>query len=238
MKSNRVISWAAFALLAWPGPAAAAPRTFDLAVKKPHLLGASHGTLVVGDQGVEYRTSDKKDARRWTYEQIRELQIASPSRIVVRTYEDQGWTRLWTDRSFAYEVTKGAVTPEVVAFLLDKMPRAVVTAVLPPLAGAPPYRVPVKHVRGRRGSEGDLVLYDQALVYRSPQPGASRFWRFNDIASVLTLDPYRLQVTVYEGGGGPRPFTFELKTPLPPGFYDRLWAFVNAPTPLRQTTGR
>jgi len=92
----------------------------------------------------------------------------------------------------------------------------------------------VKHVRGRRGRDGDLALYDDALVYESPEAGASRYWRFGDLASVYAPDRFRLEVLTYEGGGGEtRPFTFQLKTDLPPGFFDRLWASVNTPAPLR-----
>ncbi len=239
MTSLRLVAGAVLIALAWVGPAAAAPQTFDLAVKAPHLLGASHGTLVFGDQGVEYRTSDRKDARRWTYEQIKQVQVLSPTRIAVRTYEDQGWTRLWTDRTVEFELEQGSVSPELTAFLLAKIPRPVLTSVLPVMTHAPRFRVPVKHVRGRHGSDGDLVLYDEALVYESPQKGASRYWRFGDLASVFAPDRFRLDVLTYEGGGGDtRPFTFQLKTDLPPGFYDTLWAALNAPAPLRQTTGR
>lgn len=104
------------------------------------------------------------------------------------------------------------------------------TAVLPELPGAPRFRVPVKHVRGRKGSHKELLLYPDALVFQSGQPGASRYWRFGDLASVLRLDRYRVEVTAYEGGGGDvRPFLFQLKIDLPPGFYDALWSAVNTP---------
>ena len=42
------------------------------------------------------------------------------------------------------------------------------------------------------------------------------------------LDPFRLQVQAYEGGSGrTRTFVFELKSALPPEFYDALWARVS-----------
>jgi hypothetical protein len=237
MTSTRTIAWVAGVLLVAATPAAS--QTFDLAVKRPHLVGTSHGTLVIGDQGVEYRTADKADARRWTYVEIKQIQVQSPTRIVVRTYEDQGWTRLWADRAFEFEVEKGQITAVLAAFLLAKIPRPVVTAVLPPLTGTARYRVPVKHERGRRGSSGELALYDDALVYESMEAGASRYWRFGDLVSVYALDRFRLEVLTYEGGGGDtRSFSFLLKTDLPPGFSDRLWAILNAPPPLRQASGR
>jgi hypothetical protein len=235
MSIKQLILGATLATVTAGGPVWAATSPLELPVRTGHMRHGSRGTLAFGDQGVEYKTTKKDAGRRWTFEQIKQIQVLSPTRIVVRTYEDHGWTRLWTDRTVEFELERGVVGPELPAFLLAKIPRPVVTAVLPPLAGTPRFRVPVKHVRGRRGSDGDLVLYDDALVYESHQKGASRYWRSADLASVYAPDRFRLDVLTYEGGGGDtRPFTFQLKTDLPPGFYDTLWAFLNAPAPLRQ----
>jgi hypothetical protein len=234
MSVGQVLSCAALAAVLCAAPARAAEPPLEFQVRLAHLIGASRGTLVFGDEGVEYRTTDKQDGRRWSYEQIKQVQVQSPTLVVVRTYEDRGWTRFWIDRSFEFRIEKGSVTPELSTFLLARIPRPVVTAVMPPLAGTLQYRVPVKHVRGRRGSEGELLLYSDALVYRSPQQDASRYWRFTDLASALVLDPYRVEVTAYEGGAGAtRPFLFQLKANLPSGFFDALWAAVNPAAPLR-----
>lgn len=234
MSATRILSCATLVALSWVSPAVAADQALELAVKNPHMVGASHGTLVFGDQGVQYRTTDKKDARSWSYEDIKQVQILSPTRVVVRTYEDQGWTKMWVDRAYEFQITKGTVTPALVTFLLAKIARPVVTAVLPALDATLRLRVPVKHVRGRRGSNGALLLYSDALVYQSTQPDASRYWRFGDLASILTLDRYRLEVVAYEGGAGEtRPFLFQLKTDLPPGLYDALWSALNPPPSLR-----
>jgi len=237
MSARRLLSCAALIALSWATPTRAAAPPLEVPVTLPHFFGASHGTLVFTDEGVEYRTTDEKDARRWSYEQIKQVQVQSPVRIAIRTYEDRGWTRLWADRTVEFDIEKDRITPELSAFLLANIPRPVVTAVLPPLAGTARYQVLVKHVRGRRGSEGELLLYDNALVYRSPKPDASRYWRFTDLASVYAPDRYRLDVITYEGGGGDtRPFTFQLKTDLPAGFYDTLWSAINPLTPLRGGT--
>jgi hypothetical protein len=234
MSAKRFLSCATLIAVFCATPIWAAPPPLEFVVKRPHLFGASHGTLVFTDEGVQYRTTDAKDARRWTYEQIKQVQVQSPTLVAVRTYEDQGWTKLWADRSFGFEVEKGVVTPELLTFLLARTPRPVVTAVLPSRAGTPEFRVPVKHVRGRRGDEGELLLYNDALVYQSPRSDASRYWRFGDLASVLSLDRFRFEVTAYEGGAGEtRPFLFQLKSDLPPGFYDSLWSAVNMRAPLR-----
>ena len=239
MSMKQLILGVMLATLAAANPVWAAAPALEFPVRTGHLRSESRGTLAFGDRGVEYSTAKKDASRRWAYEQIKQIHILSPTRIAVRTYEDRGWTRLWADRTVEFEIVQGAATPELVGFLLAKIPRPVVTSVLPVMTHAPRFRVPVKHVRGRHGSDGDLVLYEDALVYESAQVGASRYWRFGDLASVFAPDRFRLDVLTYEGGGGDtRPFTFQLKADLPPGFYDTLWAALNAPAPFRETTGR
>ncbi len=217
------------------GPVAAASAAgppFELAVKKDHLFGSSKGTLVFDAESVEYRTADKDDARRWKYPDVKQVQILAPTRIAVFTYEDQGRLKLGADRTFRFEVVEGAVPPELVAFLFDRSPQPVVTAVMPPASSTPPlYRVPVKYERGGRGSDGTLLLHEEGLVYLTEAEGHARYWRLADVFAILQLDRYRLEVLAYEGGSGEtRRFTFQVKTELPEGFYEALWARVNPPT--------
>ena len=215
-------------ILISPDWAAAAGPPFELTVKKDQVWGASRGTLVVGQDGIEYRTTDKDDVRSWSYEDVKQLQIQSPTRIRVLTYEDQGKLRFGADRSFQFEVVGGTVSSELVTFLMDRTSRSVVTAVMPRIEGEPLFRANVKHQRQGRGSEGALVLYDTQLMYLTERVGESRQWRFADLYSVLRLDRYRLEIRAYEGGGGDtRSFVFELKRDLPDGFYDALWTRVN-----------
>lgn len=201
-------------------------------MKRDRFLGSSRGTLVFDAEGLAYRTADKEDAGRWTYGDIKQVQILTPTRIAVLTYEDQGRLKFGADRTFQVEVVKDTVSPELVAFLLDRIAQPVVTAVMPPLPSTPPlYRVPVKYER-RRGSEGTLLLREDSLVYLTETEGHARYWRLTDLFAVLRLDRYRLEVVAYEGGGGDtRRFTFQIKTEVPEGFYDDLWARVNAPAP-------
>ena len=217
-------------MLGYVSSVAAAGPPFELSVKRDRLFGGSTGTLVFTAEGIEYRTTNKDDARRWVYDEVKQVQILSPTRIAVLTYEDQGRLKLGADRTFRFEVVQGAVSSELVTFLLERVARPIVTAVMPHYGGEPLFRVRVKHQRQGRGSEGTLVMYDGQLLYLTEREDDSRYWRFGDIYSVLQLGRYRLQVTVYEGGSGEtRPFVFELKSDLPEGFYDALWARVNPP---------
>ncbi|MBY0497558.1 MAG: hypothetical protein K2Y23_25415 [Cyanobacteria bacterium] len=177
---------------------------------------------------MEYRTADDDDARSWSYGDIKQLQILSPTRITVLTYEDRGKMRLGADREFRFSVSGSTVTPEIVTFLMERTSRPIVTAVIPRIQGDPLFRASVKHQRHGRGSEGTLTLYDKHLVYQTERADESRHWRFADLYSVLRLDRFRLEIRAYEGGGGDlRVFVFELKSELPGDFYDALWARVN-----------
>ena len=226
-------------ILGYVSAAAAAGPPFELAVERDRLVGDSKGTLVFTADGIEYQTPKKDDARRWAYDDIKQLQILSPTRVAVLTYEDRGVLKLGEDRTFEFKVVQASVSSELVTFLLERIDRPIVTAVMPAYDGNPLFRVRVKHQRWGRGSEGTLVMYDTRLVYLTEQEANSRYWRFRDIYSVLRLDRYRLQVTTYEGGSGStRTFVFELKSDLPDEFYDALWARVNPPALERaQTAG-
>ena len=228
----RTTTIATLLLFASVAVAAAAPPPFELTVKRDQVLGKSKGTLLFGTDVVEYRTTDKDDARSWRYDDVKQVQILSPTRVTILTYEDRGHLAFGRDREFEFTVVNGLVSPDLVTFLLERITRPVVTAVMPHDIGEPLFRVRVKHERQGRGSEGTLLLFDRQLLYLSEREGESRFWRFSDIASVLRLTRYRLQVTAYEGGGdSTRLFVFDLKSELPPGFYEALWAHVNPPQP-------
>lgn len=231
MRSHRVSVIAATVIvLASASWAGAAGPPFELSVKKDQFIGASRGTLRVTEDGVQYDTTEKNDARTWAYEDIKQLQVLSATRIAVLTYEDQGRLKLGADRTFTFDVVTGAVPPELVGFLLSRIERPLVTAVIPPHSGRVLFRLPVKRQRSGRGSEGTLVMAEDHLAYLSERQTDARYWRFADIFAVLPLDRFRLQVQAYEGGSGStRTFVFELKSALPSEFYDALWARVNPP---------
>jgi hypothetical protein len=205
---------------------------YALTVKADHLIGVSRGTLVFEQTGIEYRTSDRDDARTWGYEDIKQLQVLGPKHLRLLTFEDQGRVKFGRDRTFDFEVVSGTVTPELAAFLLTRIDRPIVIAVMPPDCGcAPLAQIPVKHEL-RHGTDGLLVVHADHLAYLTEHPGDSRYWRWADVASVMRLNPYQLVVNVYEGGSGEtRPFVFDLKRDLPDDVYAAMWARVNPATP-------
>lgn len=199
---------------------------FELAVRLDRTFGSTPGTLTFGADRVEFKAARAGAPRTWRYEDLREIQVRTARRIDLLTYEDQGRLKLGADRRYEFRLATGEVPPDLVAFLLEKVERPLVVAVIPPLCCSPTLQVTVKHERQGQGSEGVLALGHGALIYDTRKEGEARYWRFTDLESVLPLDRYRLQVTARENGGL-RLFVFQLKRELPEGFYDALWAEVN-----------
>lgn len=215
-------------LLQAGGVADAAGPPFELSARRDALVGGAQGTLVIDQDEIAFRSPARNESRRWGYANLKQIRILSAKRIVLDTYEDRGALHLGRDRSFTFD-TVSPIPPELVAFLLARVDRPMVTAVMPPFPPAPMFGTQVKHARAGRGSEGALLFYDTGLAYVTGRDGDARFWRFRDVYAVLMLDRYRLQILAYEGGSSEiRTFTFELKTALPPGMYDALWQRVNA----------
>jgi hypothetical protein len=217
---------------AWSVHAAGPP--FELAVKQDEPFGGSKGTLVFAEHTVEYRTADQDEVRQWSYLDLKQVRVVSPTDIELATYADQGRLKLGADRTYHFDVTQAAIGSDLVEFLLARVDRPLVTAVLPALPLQPRFRVPVKYQRFGKGSEGALLLYDQGLAYVTERERDARYWRFRDLFSILSLDRYRLELRAYEGDGGEtRPFTFQLKTELPADMYEALWRATNLPSPTR-----
>ena len=230
-RSSRAVWGACVVGLVWLTATAAIAQPFELTVKKDRLFGASEGTLVFTVRGVDYRTTDVEDARQWVYDDLKQIQILSPTRLVVETYGDQGWMRFGADRTFRFEVAGDPVSEELVTFLMDRVRHPLVVAVVPTLDSVPRVRVPVKLRQRIRGSDGTLELWDDHLAYRSDHDGHARVWRFADLHVVFQPDRHRLTVQAYEGGDDQtRAFEFDLKTPLPQGALEAIWEEMHGPS--------
>lgn len=222
------------AVLAVTGTSALA-QPFELSVKKDQFFGASEGTLVFGAEGVAYDTVDADDARQWAYDDLKQVQILSPTRITIKTYEDQGWIKFGADRTFEFEITEGDVPSDLVVFLWNRADGSLVTAILPPAEASPLLAVPVKLRQRLRGSHGVLQLHEDRLSYVTDRTGHTRAWRSGDLRMVYQPDRHRLNIDAYEGGGDhTRTFSFDLKEPLPAGFLDMVWEWVHTPSMSRR----
>ena len=110
-------------------------QSFEFAVRHHHLLRDCRGTLKISAFGVEYQSSHPKDARKWKFEELQTIEVNSPSRISLVTYEDQK-RYAGKDRVFEFELLTEKAKPELSMFLLQHVKRPMVLSVLP-AAGKP-----------------------------------------------------------------------------------------------------
>ena len=203
-------------------PAIAAGAEYELQVKQDFrlLMRGTAGTLVFTDDGVAFKpTGGEQEA--WTYLDLRQIQILSPTRVALLTYGEAGATRFWRDERLEFVVTQGQVSPDLVAQLFAHAGKTVVTAVVPPGLCCSEGDVHTAWRRSGADAQGVLSVYASAVVFRGARPEDTRVWRAGDLV-VLRVDPARLEIVALEGGGGnTRRFLFELKEQLPKDLYER-----------------
>ena len=215
-------------LLCFPvGRSFAAENLFQYSVRHEHTLKDCQGLLTISDAGVEYKTSHKNDSRKWSFEKIRLLRVESPAEISILTYEDQK-RYIGKDRTFSFRLVEGKVSGDLSAFLLARVKRPMVLAVLPPSSPGeekPAFEIPVKHLHTIEGAMGELRIYTDRIIFRAAREGDSRFWRLSDINRFAQPDRYRFQIVsdVPMTGGPTEVYNFQLLNELPAGVYDYLW---------------
>ncbi len=205
-------------------------QSFEYAVKQhrtlkiPKVVKEAEGKLTIGPNGVEYKSSKPKDSRKWRFEDIRVIEVKSPTKISLVTYEDQ---KRWMgkDKVFEFTLLDKTVDPELSAFLLSKVKRPMELAIIPEDAEKPAFELPVKHLGTITGAMGVLRIYSDKVVFQSSKVGDSRYWRLADIERFSQPDRYRFQIVSYlpKTGGPTEAYSFQLLEDLPEGVYDYLW---------------
>jgi hypothetical protein len=83
--------------------------------------------------------------------------------------------------------------------------------------------IPAKHRTRFGGSNGELRSGVDGIVFITAAAGDARAWRWADIQTIANPDPYHFRVAGYL-----ETYEFELKQPMSPQLFDRLWAYVYA----------
>ena len=210
-------------------PAFAEERRFQ--VRHDHGIRSCSGELVFRDDGMEYVTSHKKDARTWQYVDIQQLGLVGEKKISVVTYEDQK-LQFGRDKIFSFELTEGAIPPSLWNSLQGRLAKPLVSALVPELS-TPRYQLPVKHQHALGGCQGTLEIRELNLAYKSSHPSDSRIWRYEDVSSIGSTGPFQLRLSTMERTqgehGAEKNFIFDLKRRLDPDIYDFLWGKINLP---------
>jgi len=187
--------------------------------KLDHLPKAIGGSLVVSSDGIDFRPI-KGEAVHWTLQDIRTVDVQSPRRLSLVTYENRRW-HIPGDRPFDFKLNN-PIPPQVAAELVRLVGK-------PAINGAPlPQEsnfatVGARHRTRGGGSNGVLRISDSGIAYLAAKGHDSRSWRWSDIQTLAEPGPYRLRV-----GGYLETFDFELKQQLSDDLYNRLWDHVYA----------
>ncbi len=200
-------------------------------VKHDHGIRSCRGELVFREDGMEYVTSHKKDARTWNYQDVQQVGLVGDDKISVVTYEDRK-LQFGKDKVFNFELTEGTIAPSLWNSLQARLTKPLVSAVIPELPQAK-YQLPVKHQHALGGCQGTLQFGEQYVVYETPHKSDSRIWRYEDLSSVGSTGPFQLRLSSMERTSGEygaeKNFIFDLKRRLDPEIYDFLWRKINVP---------
>jgi hypothetical protein len=82
------------------------------------------------------------------------------------------------------------------------------------------WSAPAKMLRGRLGSNGDLRVGADRIVFESSKD--SRTWRYSDILAIASESPFELTITTLD-----RETRIQLKQDLPEERYNDLWRRIS-----------
>jgi hypothetical protein len=184
-------------------------------------LASIRGTLTANSQRVEFRP-EKNPPRQWPYAEIETLDIGSLS-LVLTSYENRGWHRPG-NRQYRFELGE-SISAAVSRELAQRVGKPVKNRI--PLPESSSFStIPAHHRTHTGGSNGLLRFREEGIDYLTQAPRDSRAWRWRDIETLAIPDPYTFRVQGYR-----ETFSFELKEPMPPELFNRLWDKVYAGDP-------
>jgi hypothetical protein len=184
-----------------------------------HRLTSTHGDLVVDGQGIEFRPT-KGSALRWSFVEIRTIDLTSPRHLSLTSYSNRHWH--WPgDKEFHFELNT-PIPPTVAAALVGKVGKPAVNG--DPVPREPSFAsIPARHRTRTGGTNGVLDFREDGIDYVVTGAAGGRSWRWADIQTIANPDPYHFRV-----GGYLETFDFELKQPMTGDLFDRLWDAVYA----------
>ncbi len=172
---------------------------------------SNHGTLLIDGNGVEFRGENKR-SQRWAVSEIQTAFIA-PHRLVLKTYLNRSLHRPG-ERKYRFSLAQ-AVPPAVAAQLAGAVARPSQNADPDPDAPAIA-TIPVRHRAIASGTNGVLRIRQDGIDYVTSSKDDSRSWRWADLQTLSSPDPYHLFVFGYRDT-----YTFNLKAPLSSKLLDR-----------------
>ncbi len=170
------------------------------------------GTLLVDDEGVEFRSA--KFNERWAYVEIHSFEL-SAKELTLNSYQNRPWHEPG-ERNFRFSWTE-PMPPDVAAQLTARVGKPVRNGI-PTATAAALTQIPAHHRMWSGGSNGTLRVKADGIDYVTENGHDSRAWRWVDIQTIANPDPYELRVTGYR-----EIVDFDLKQPLPRAVFEQIW---------------
>jgi hypothetical protein len=208
------------------GASLALAQPFTYQVRHQHLRGGVSGTLRIGAESIAFTEQSKngKHSREWAYAEIQQLSL-SDAELRILTYEDQKW-QLGRDRDFVFDRLPEGLAQQVYPLFTRNLDQRFIAELADPDVHAL-WQAGAKLRHGLSGSQGDLLIGEDRILYQANAAGESRTWRLADIDNIATAGPFDLAITTLERSdwrhAGPTEFRFELKQPLSEDRYNELW---------------
>ena len=178
-----------------------------------HLRKGAKAELRVTSEGISFR--DDKHSGDWKFGDIQRL-VLEPRSIRIVTYEDRKM-ELYRDHEVLIDRFPENFGKDLYPVFRAKLDQRFVAA-LAPADVKPVWQADAKLLRRLGGSDGTLMVLDDAIVYKSSEAHESRSWRITDIDLVSSSGVFDLAITTLE-----KEFRFQLKRPLTADEYKMLW---------------
>jgi hypothetical protein len=179
--------------------------------KLRRAVGSEKGDLLVGANGIEFR-SGKGQTLKLSYLEMQTFHL-SPHSLVIETYQNRKKHMPGVER-LRFEMSE-SVSPQVAADLAREVQRPSQNAVPDPTAQG--IVIAAHHRSLAGGTNGILRFRDGGIDYVTDAPGDSRSWRWADLQTLSSPDPYHLLAFGYRDT-----YSFDLKELLPQSLYYRL----------------
>jgi hypothetical protein len=182
------------------------------------LKRAIKGTLLFDNEGIEFQS--QKFSQRWAYREIKTFDLSGARELVITDYENRHWHEPG-ERHFRFTLSQ-PMPPGIAAGLTASVGK--------PVINGDPYpdatviaAIPAHHRERFGGSNGMLRLREDGIDYIAADGRDGRSWRWSDIQTLANPDPWEFRVMAYR-----EIVEFDLKQPLSPDLFDRLWDILYA----------
>ena len=189
------------------------PAQFHQLLKK-----AIPGTLSIDDNGIQFRAP--KFYGRWPYGEIKTFELTENRELIVTDYGNRHWHQPG-DRTFRFTFTE-PMPPAIAAHFTDRVERPVING-FPATAVNVLAELPARERAFIGGSNGTLEFREDGIDYLATGGRSSRTWRWSDIQTIASPNPWEFRVTAYREIA-----EFDLKRPLSRELFDRLWGIFYA----------